>query len=195
MAASALTLSAGITVAAPLTLEGMGMQKQWLDTEAAAGEMPGFVWGNSDTMLADSIGLHVLFEDGTEGSIAYSGVAAHWNTNGAAFGSLISASGFFADYTGLHYLYNSAPTTVYPEALPIAWNGNPVTPFGNNVELDHNEQNGSQFRISTPGWTSVEITTYSSSAIAATVPLPASGLLIVGGLAGLGAMRRKKKAA
>lgn len=183
--------------AAPLTLEGMGIQMQWTDTEAAINEMPGFVWGNSDTALANSIGLHVLFADGTEGSIAYTNVSSNWNTNGAAFGTLISANGFFASYAGagLHFLYNVPAGGL----LPIAWIANPSTPFGFNVELDYNDNFlNSEFRVTTPGWGSVQITTYSSSAPTPTVPEPAS-MLAWGLIAGVGAvgyrLRNRKKVA
>lgn len=155
--------AAGSVSAAPLTLEGMGIQKQWIDTEAGINEMPGFVWGNSHTAMADKIGLHVLFANGVEGTIAYSGVATKWGTTGPTIGTLISATGFFASYAtaGLHFLNN----TPAGGTLPIAWVFNPSTPFGSNVELDYFDNSfGSEFRVTTAGWNSVQITTYSSSA-------------------------------
>ena len=189
-----LFLAASSANAAPMLLEGMGIQKQWTDTEAARDEMPDFVWGDSDTALADSIGMHVLFADGTDGAIAYSGVSAVWNTSGAAFGTLISATGFFAPYAtaGMHFLSNSAKTNTIPGVLPIAWLSNPNTAFGNNVELDYNDNSlNSQFRVNTQGWGSVVITTYSSSATAA-VPEPTIITLFGLGLLGLGFVRRRQ---
>ena len=186
-----LLMASGGSVAAPLTLEGMGIQKQWTDTEAARDEMPGFVWGDSDTASADRIGLHVLFDDGTEGAIAYSGVASSWNTSsGTPFGTLISATGFFANYAtaGLHFLFNVPAGGT----LPIAWISNPLTPFGSNVELDYNDNGvNSEFRVTTPGWTSVEITTYSSSAVAA--PAPGSLACLGLGLVGVGLRRLRRR--
>ena len=187
----ALLIVSTVSQAAPVTLNGMGIQKQWIDYEGISGDMPDFVWGNSDTESANSIGLYVEFANGIEGSIVYTGVSSYWNSDGEdEFGTLISATGFFQDYTRLHFLYNTEYTTDYGSgALPIAWIGNPSTPFGSNIELDYNEQGfNSQFRISDNGWNSVQITTYSSSA----VPVPAAAWLFGSALAGLGVVRRKK---
>ena len=161
---SLIILSSTIN-AAPETLHGMGIQKQWVDNEGVNDEMPDFVWGDSDAKAANSIGLYVEFSDGTEGSIAYTDISTKWNTHdeGGEFGTLISATGFFAEYNSLHYLYNSKSLS----NLPIAWGDNPSTPFGSNVELDYSEQNGSQFRIDANNWDFVKVTTYSSTA-----PLP-----------------------
>lgn len=192
--AMAVMISATGAIAAPVTFDGMGMQKQWVDNEDVRDEMPGFVWGDSDTQGADKIGLYVEFADGTTGGISYTGVSGHWNTNGAEFGTISMAFGFFADYAtaGLHFLYNTAPTNIYPEALPIAWIRNPTTPFGSNVELDYNDSSsGSEFRISASGWDFVTITTYSSSADAPQIPLPATGLMLLCAIGGLGLARKR----
>ncbi|MGG7566356.1 VPLPA-CTERM sorting domain-containing protein [Rhodovulum sp. DZ06] len=195
IAAAALAFGAASASAAPLTLSGMGMEKTWFDTEAAAAEMPDFVWGSADTAGADRIGMWVEFDDGTTGSLVISGVAPYWNTNGGTFPVVFEvATGLFSGYGGLHYLYNTAATTSFPQALAIAFNVNPTTPFGNNLELDYNNNSvNSQFRVSTAGWTSVEIATYSSTAEALSdVPLPAAAPLLALGLGGLVALRRRR---
>lgn len=196
-AVATLLLFSSHAWAVPISLEGLGLIKQWTDFENQAGEMPGFVWGNSDTLLADSIGIYVEFADGTNGSLTYSGVAGAWNTSntgifanpGLAFDT---ATGFFSTGTGgLHFLYNSAPTTGFPQALPMAWLGNTI-PYSSNFDLDYNETNGSNFRASTTGWGFAMIATY-SSAFPTSVPEPGTLALLGIGLAGMGLARRRKK--
>jgi len=198
-AAASLALF-GFAEAAPMSLDGMGIQKQWRDNEGVNDEMPDFVWGDSDTAGANKIGMYVEFQDGTTGSIVLDNVASYWNTSGTAFPLVTTpiATGFFAPYptAGLHFLYNTAATTTFPQALPIAWSINPSTPFGGNVELDYNNNGlGSQFRVTASfGW--VDITTYSSSAdVMNPVPVPAAALLFAPATAGLAFLRRRKKAA
>ena len=180
---------------APITLEGMGIIKQWTDLESTAGDMPAFIWGTSDTDGADRIGLHVEFEDGTMGSITYSGVSGAWNTSNTGIfdgggHSPDTATGFFTAAEGLHFLYNSDGSLGFPEQLPLAWEGL-VMPFSNNFDLDYDESNGSNFRASVGGWQSAVFTTYSSTAAA--VPEPTSLMLLGMGVAGLGGYRMRRK--
>lgn len=176
--AAAVALIATGAHAAPVSLNGLGLEKTWVDTEAGADEMPDFVWGDASFNNANEIGLYVAFDDGTTGSITWTGVSPYWNTSPNNFldMNVTSHSGFFSLYANaeVHFLYNTAATTSFPEALPIAWSNNPGTPFGGNVELDYNEQNGSQFRASVTGWGSAEWATYSSTASVAPIPLPAT---------------------
>lgn len=196
LAAAISVLAVAAAHAIPATYDGMGMIKQWTDNENIRDEMPGFVWGTSDSDGANRIGMYVEFADGTTGGMSFTGVAPHWNTSGGIFPGVTvdTAVGFFAAYVnaGLHFLYNTAPTNSYPQALPWAFQNNPNTPYGSNVEPDYNDgANGSEFRISTTGWDYVTIATYSST-VNANVPLPASGLMLASVLGGVAAWRRRK---
>lgn len=46
-------------ITAPETLHGMCIQKQWFDNERVCGEMPDFIWGNSEVKAPNSIDLYV----------------------------------------------------------------------------------------------------------------------------------------
>ena len=189
-------MAAGLAQAAPVSLDGMGLINQWTDVEGQRDDMPDFIWGTSDVALANRIGLHARFANGLEGTITYSGVAGRWNTANFAGMAADNATGFFTAAVGLHFLFNTAATNVYPQALPIAWQGF-VMPFSGNFDLDYNDQNFgtslSDFRANVGGWGSVEIATYSSAVDPGRVPEPASLGLFGIGLAGLGALARRRK--
>jgi hypothetical protein len=142
----------------------------WTDYESQSGDMPGYIWGNSDTESADKIGLRVEFAGGLSGTVVYSGVSSLWNTPNFTGLGYESATGFFTDAVGLHYLYNVAKGGT----LPIAWSSFSM-PFSGNFDLDYSESNGSNFRASTTGWQSATFTTYSSTAA---IPEPATAMIL-----------------
>jgi hypothetical protein len=182
----------GLAHAVPASLEGMGLLTQWVDSERTSNDMPDFIWGNSDTVSANRVGIYVEFANGQTGSATYSGVAGLWNTGN--FGPIgpDTFTGFFSAAGGLHFLFNTARTNVYPQALPMAWDGF-VSPFSNNFDLEYNDPfNGllSNFRASEAGWDFVTVGVYSS---AAQVPEPESLALFGLAVLGLVATRRKFK--
>ena len=138
------------------SLEGLGLVSSWVDYENQTGEMPSQIWGNSDVVHADRIGIKVKFANGLEGSATYRGVSGHWNSNFEGL-PYDTATGFFTVAQGLHYLYNNT------DSLPMAW-VNFSMPFSDNFDLDYTSRFGSQFRASVAGWGSAEFKTYSSSA-------------------------------
>jgi len=161
-------LTAGMTCAD--LLDGMGSIVTWTDYETQSGDMPGYIWGNSDAQRADKIGLRVDFAGGLSGTVVYSGVSALWNTSNFTGLNYDSATGFFTTASGLHFLYNVAKGGT----LPMAWSGFSM-PFSGNFDLDYSEAYGSNFRASTSGWTSATFTTYSSTAA---IPEPATALIL-----------------
>lgn len=189
--ASTLSIGSTVAISAPVTLEGMGIVGQWTDFENQAGDLPAMPWGNSDTLGADRIGLHVEFAGGLTGTVTYSGVSSLWNSQFVGSGlPADTATGFFTTAERIHFLVNTGVN------FPIAWTGF-VMLFSNNFDLDYSESNGSNFRASTSGWESAIFTHYSSAGAVSAVPVPAALPLFGTGLAVLGFIgwRRKRKAA
>ena len=178
-------VSATTAIAAPISLDGMGIISQWTDYENQAGDMPANIWGTSDATSEDRIGLHVIFANGLEGSVTYSGVSGLWNTHSGFSLAFDNATGFFTAAGGLHHLHNDTWT------LPMAWTSF-VMPFSNNFDLDYAEYLGSNFRASTAGWGSAVFTTYSSAVSGGRVPRPSLLGLLGLGLIGIGAARRMR---
>lgn len=191
----ALCLGSVSAHAGPITLEGMDRILEWTDSENSADDMPDMIWGDSDALLADRVGIHVVFANGLTGSATYSGVSGKWNTANFAGIAADTATGFFANAAGLHFLFNTNATNTYPEALPMAWTDF-VMPFSNNFDLDYNDQNHglSDFRANVGGWDSAVISTYSSTQVGA-VPEPGTlSLLGLAAVAGLAIRRRRARA-
>ncbi len=189
--ASLLLVLSSFSFAAPVTLEGMNQIMQWTDYENQSGEMPGFIWGTSDSDNADQIGLYVEFANGLTGSVTYSGVSGLWNQSSFSLAA-DTATGFFTNASNMHILFNNAPSVNYPQALAIAWESF-VMDFSNNFDLDYNEDLGSNFRASVAGWESATFTTYSSTASA--VPVPAAVWLFGSAIASFAGFSRFKKKA
>lgn len=170
--------------AAPILLDGLAMVGQWTDYENSANDMPLDPWGTSDTDSADRVGIFVEYANGLTGSASYSGAAGLWNQCCTTIGAPDTFSGFFTSSAVLHGLNNTG------SGLPMAWTilNNAFT---GNFDLDYSESFGSEWRASSAGWGSVEITLYSTSGRSDNVPEP-SILMILGlGLAGLGLAGRR----
>lgn len=182
--ALAALVNATPAVAVPVSLGGMGLVKTWTDNESTLNDMPDFIWGTSDADGANRIGLYARFENGLEGSVIYDGVSGLWNSFGWEIAEE-SATGFFTNADLLHFLFNTAATNTYPQALPIAWTDF-VMDFSGNFDLDYNDQNfgSSDFRASVQGWGSVEFATYSASYGVNAVPEPATLVILTLGLVG-----------
>ena len=142
MAFAGLVLSvSSFANAGLIQLDGMGSIMEWTDLESTAGEMPDFIWGNSDSLNADKIGLYIELADGRTGSLVYSGVQGLWNSTFANLGADI-ATGVFANSPSLHFLFNTAKALTYPQALPAAWGDATISGVTNNFDLSYIEQTG-----------------------------------------------------
>ena len=176
-----------------IQLDGMGSIMEWTDLESTAGEMPDFIWGNSDSLNADKIGLYIELADGRTGSLVYSGVSGLWNSSNFVNLGADIATGVFANSPYLHFLFNTAKTLTYPQALPAAWSNATISGVSNNFDLSYYEQTGSNFRASVAGWESATITTYSSAYTPTSVPEPSTLAIFALGMIGLASRRFKKQ--
>jgi len=178
-----------------VSLEGMGIIEQWTDFDNQTGEMPGHIWGTSDTTSEDRIGIHVEFASGLVGSATYSGVSGLWNTSNFTPIAADTATGFFTSAQGLHFLFNTDPTLIFPQALPMAWAGF-VMPLTGNFDLDYHNINNSHFRADVGDWGSAVFTTYSSAvAPPGVIPIPAALPLFFSALGVMGFVGWRKRRA
>ncbi|WP_246028816.1 PEP-CTERM sorting domain-containing protein [Litorilituus sediminis] len=175
-----------------IQLDGMGSIKEWVDLESTAGEMPEFIWGNSDSLNANKIGLYIELADGRSGSLVYSGVSGLWNSTFANLAPDI-ATGVFSSSPFLHFLFNTAKTLTYPQALPAAWSNATISGVTGNFDLSYYEQVGSNFRADIAGWERATITTYSSAYSPVDVPEPSTLAILSLGIMGLASRRFKKQ--
>ncbi len=188
LVASFALAASGIANAGLISLDGMGLITEWIDYENQSNEMPGYIWGNSDTLKADGVGIYVEFANGLNGSLTYSGVSELWNStfSGLAYDS---ASGIFTQASGLHFLFNVDTNGT----LPMAWVNNSIV-FSGNFDLDYNEYNGSHFRANTTGWESATVQVFSSAYPVQDVPEPSTLAIFAIGIMGLAFRKFNKQA-
>lgn len=183
--------------AAPVTLGGMGIVGQWIDTPNGTAELPANPWGTSDIQHANRVGIYVEYSNGLTGSATYSGVANAWggccSLNGIGSIAPDTATGFFvgnaaAGYGVLHGLDNQG------FILPMAWE-DLSNQFTSNFDISYENFNNSTFRSDVADWGSVQITLYSSVGQVGQVPEPFGTALVVTGLMAMGVIRRRKAVA
>lgn len=158
-----LLIGANTVQAAPLELDGLGLETSWIDTEGVDGDMPApaDLWGLSETEQANRIGIWVRYENGLTSWATYSGIdPAEWGTCCTVVATEDSASDWLAGAT-LH--------GVGRDDLPMAW-VSASNPWTGNFDLDYNSAFGSDWRADSAGWGSVEIALYSN--VRAPAPAP-----------------------
>lgn len=169
--AGMLLIGASLVHAAPLTLDGLALEKSWIDTENVSGDMPvgADLWGLSETQQADRVGIWVRYENGLTSWATYSGIdPGEWGTCCGVVATEVTASGWLAG-AGLH--------GVGRDDLPMAWES-AANPWTDNFDLDYDSPFDSDWRASLPGWGSVEIALYSNvgePVAGSEVPVPTLG--------------------
>jgi len=147
------------------TLDGLDRVADWTDLENTLDDMPSSIWGTCDSTSENRVAIRIDLDDGSSGTMSYSGVSGVWNSSNFANIPADTATGFFAACTNLHFLHNSTAS------LPMAFQSCD-TSLANNFDLDYANANGSNFRAESTGWVSARIQTYCGSG-APVAPEPA----------------------
>ena len=127
----------------------------------------------------------------TSGGISYS------STLPSSFGSVSDVYDYNENsYTGEDAEYTSIGAYVYSNLQLYGGYGPPAAPFdANGLPIVANATSGKTGELSTNVGQGGQLDYTITSLTVAPVPLPAAGWLFVGGLSGLGAFARKKRAA
>ena len=184
VASFALTVSC-FANSALISLEGLGLETTWTDSEGVTGDMPLDVWGLSQSLQATEVGIWVQFANGLTSWATYSGIESHeWGTCCSVTAVEESSFGWLAGAT-LHGIGRAD--------LPMAW-VSASNPWTGNFDLDYDSPFGSDWRASTSGWGSVEIALYSNVRAVSEVPEPSTVAIFALGLMGLASRKFKKQA-